>query len=251
MQQVDTTGLETDRTLDRGATHAVHAMFATREAAETARRDLIAAGIPAAAVTVQGQSPAGETAAAEPPLDADATPGFWERLRSLFMPEEDRYAYAEGLRRGGFAVSVETDFDRYDSVIDILDRDGAIDLDDHLDNWRSEGWTGEADPLVGATSPALSFATAEEEPHYAAPSAATAGFSASEADHFPIGQEIAPPVESPGALPPDALKGTPDVQYQAAAPGLAPEDGAWIRDLSHGRSRIRSYVTDPARAPSP
>ena len=249
MELADTSDPEADRTSGLDVTHAVHAMFDTREAAEAARRDLIAAGTAAASVTVQGLSAAGERADAEPPLDADETPGFWERLRSLFMPEEDRYAYAEGLRRGGFAVSVETDRAHYDSVIEILDRDGAVDLDDRLDGWRSQGWSRETDPLAGATSPALSFATAEEEPQYAAPSAATAGFSASEADHFPIGDVAAPPVESPGALPPDALSGTPDVQYPAAAPGLSPPEGAWVRDLSHGRSRIRSYVTDPARTP--
>ncbi len=34
--------------------------------------------------------------------------GFLAALKDMFMPEEDRYSYAEGLRRGGYLVSVKT-----------------------------------------------------------------------------------------------------------------------------------------------
>ena len=45
------------------------------------------------------------------------------------MPAEDRYAYAEGLRRGGVVVSVRTEETDYERVLEILDREGAVDLD--------------------------------------------------------------------------------------------------------------------------
>ena len=68
--------------------------------------------------------------------------GFWETLKELFMPEEDRYSYAEGLRRGGYLLTVRTDTANYDRVVEILDRDGAVNLDERESSWRNEGWTG-------------------------------------------------------------------------------------------------------------
>ena len=41
------------------------------------------------------------------------------------MPEEDRYAYAEGVRRGGTVVSVRTTDADYDRALEILDARGG------------------------------------------------------------------------------------------------------------------------------
>ncbi|MFQ8433671.1 hypothetical protein ACLJK8_20380 [Amaricoccus sp. W119] len=40
------------------------------------------------------------------------------------MPEDDRYAYAEGLSRGGFLVSLYTSQENRDWILDILDDEG-------------------------------------------------------------------------------------------------------------------------------
>ncbi|WP_413152193.1 hypothetical protein [Amaricoccus sp. W119] len=42
----------------------------------------------------------------------------------MFMPEDDRYAYAEGLSRGGFLVSLYTSQENRDWILDILDDEG-------------------------------------------------------------------------------------------------------------------------------
>jgi len=71
--------------------------------------------------------------------------GFWESLSDFFFPEDDRAAYAEGLRRGGYLVTVnDIRADLYDEALDILDDEGSVDLDERQNNWRSEGWTGNA-----------------------------------------------------------------------------------------------------------
>ena len=129
------------------STHSrtITALFDTRDAADRAIVDLEAAGIPRQHMSVldPNGSAAGTT----------ETDGFWQSLKNLFLPDEDRHSYAEGLRRGGFMVSVETDEANYNRVLDILDRDGAANLDEREDTWRTEGWTGSTLPT--ATSPEL------------------------------------------------------------------------------------------------
>lgn len=69
--------------------------------------------------------------------------GFFAALADFFMPEEDRYTYAEGLSRGGYLVAVtDLSASQYDVAIDILDDEGSIDLDQREESWRSEGWSG-------------------------------------------------------------------------------------------------------------
>ncbi|APO78284.1 hypothetical protein AM571_PC00546 (plasmid) [Rhizobium etli 8C-3] len=65
---------------------------------------------------------------------------FWYRLEGWLLPDEDRAVYAEGLRRGGFLVSASVDEATYETAHDILDDEGAIDMDERADLWRSEGW---------------------------------------------------------------------------------------------------------------
>ena len=81
----------TDRTLT--------AMYDTRGAAETARDQLIELGVAVDAVAIRGVE-GGETAA--PSTTAAEDRGLWASLSDLFMPDEDRHTYAEGLERGGY-----------------------------------------------------------------------------------------------------------------------------------------------------
>ncbi|MBB3590466.1 hypothetical protein FHX08_000810 [Rhizobium sp. BK529] len=66
--------------------------------------------------------------------------GFWAKLEDWLFPDEDRSVYAEGLRRGGFLISVEVDDATYGIAHDILDDEGSIDMDERADLWRAEGW---------------------------------------------------------------------------------------------------------------
>ncbi|WP_208247651.1 hypothetical protein WGT02_27705 (plasmid) [Rhizobium sp. T1470] len=75
--------------------------------------------------------------------------GFWAGLADWYFPDEDRAAYAEGLRRGGFLVAVQVDDQCYESAHDILDDEGSIDMDERADLWRREGWDGgRGDPTL-------------------------------------------------------------------------------------------------------
>ena len=72
----------------------------------------------------------------------DEGPGFWEALKDMFMPDEDRATYAEGLRRGGYVVCVRTDAAHYEKAIDILDDEGTIDIEQRSAAWRNEVGVG-------------------------------------------------------------------------------------------------------------
>src|SRR4051794_14393983 len=88
----------------------VTAFFDRRTDAEEAVSRLEAAGIPRGSVRLvpgNERDTDRETAASPDALSlGDASIGFWDALRDLFLPDEDRNAYAEGLRRGGYLVSV-------------------------------------------------------------------------------------------------------------------------------------------------
>jgi uncharacterized protein (TIGR02271 family) len=117
----------------------ITAFFDSRQDANKAVERLQRAGIARANINiVEG---ANRTQGASVSRD-DEGPGFWEALKDLFLPDEDRATYAEGLRRGGFIVTVQADNTHYEKAIDILDDEGTVDLDQRAQSWRQEGWTG-------------------------------------------------------------------------------------------------------------
>lgn len=129
------------------------AFFDSREAAENARDDLVAAGFTPDSVSLAGgDATAGETASTDEPILPEQG-GFWHALKEFFLPDQDRYTYAEGMRRGGYVLSLTTSSDEYDRAIDILDADGAVDIDERERNWLAEGWTGYSgvDPMLGVS----------------------------------------------------------------------------------------------------
>lgn len=67
--------------------------------------------------------------------------GIVGALTHLGVPEEDANYYAEGVRRGGTLVTVKAEDASANKAYDILQRNGAADLDEHSADWRKEGWT--------------------------------------------------------------------------------------------------------------
>ena len=118
-------------------THMMTALYDTRGAAETAREGLMSLGVADSAISIRGTDVAatGETAPAE-------DKSFWESVGDLFS-SEDRSAYSEGMRRGGFLISAEVDEDITKAAEDVLERSDPIDVDERSATWRQEGWTGE------------------------------------------------------------------------------------------------------------
>ncbi|PZO65307.1 MAG: hypothetical protein DI498_09735 [Paracoccus denitrificans] len=122
---------------------SLSAMFDTRAEADRAVAALEAAGIADVVLTGGENEGYGSVSRDVQPDTRDADRGFFASLGDFFFPEEDRYAYAEGLNRGGYLVTVSNlQAGQYDAALDILDDEGAVDLEARETEWRSEGWSG-------------------------------------------------------------------------------------------------------------
>ena len=190
------------------------AFFDTKGAADKAIADLEAIGIPKHHITMVA---GGSTSGAGATTLAPQHEGFLQSLKDLFMPEEDQYSYAEGLRRGGYLVSIRTEEANYNRVLDILDRDGAVDMDERESTWRSEGWTGYQ---AGAIPMAASGLAATDTAYRAAPATASSQ--------------------------PLVAKGTTTEGSDEIIPVYEESLQVGKREVSHGRLRVRSYVVETA-----
>ena len=123
------------------ATRTLTAMFSTRAEAERAAQALVSElHLDRAMIRT---SPEGEAAATTTTAaDTYEDKGFFASLKDLFLPEEDRYVYAEGVRRGSVLLTVQVDENQVDRASDVLEREGAADLEAQEAEWRQSGWTG-------------------------------------------------------------------------------------------------------------
>ena len=73
-------------------------------------------------------------------LAGAVTGGILGALVKSGVPEDEAPYYAEGIRRGGTLVSIETD----DTLraADIINRYGATNIHERIDVWRQAGWEG-------------------------------------------------------------------------------------------------------------
>jgi hypothetical protein len=74
--------------------------------------------------------------------------GLLRALQEHGVPAPDAPAYAEGVRRGGALVSVETEAARAAQAREVMRRYAPVDLEAHAARWRQEGWIG-FDPEAG------------------------------------------------------------------------------------------------------
>lgn len=193
----------------------ITAFFDTRASADKAVADLAAAGIPKQHITVTGS---GTTAGA---TSVEGDKGFWDSLKDLFLPDEDRSVYAEGLRRGGFMVAVRSEEATYNRVLDILDQDGAVDLQQREASWRSEGWTG---GVSGAqTTRSAGVASLAATTNLAASTSARTGQA-----------DLATGKQTTGTA----------VGHDEVIPVYEEQIQVGKRDVNRGRVRVRSYIVE-------
>ncbi|WP_372491026.1 YsnF/AvaK domain-containing protein [Falsiroseomonas oryziterrae] len=116
----------------------ITALFDSRAEAERAAAALQGLNVRATDVHVQDASSAGAVGSMNQDDDRLNT----STIGSMWMPEEDRATYHEGIRRGGAMVVAQVDEDGVDLAMDAMEAAGAVDLDQREAEWRSLGWTG-------------------------------------------------------------------------------------------------------------
>ena len=228
-----------------GRRRAVTAFFDERSQAQAAVDDLLAAGVDRGRITLIEGGPGMKT----DPVEPSSEKGFLAAVRELFMADEDHHAYGEGLRRGGFLLSVETGAGDHARIVEVLDREGAIDMDARQSDWELEGW----DP---ARASADLRAMSEEKVRAAVEPVGAIGPA--------FGLGTAAPVFAAGTAPPAMTSLSAEEVRAAVEPvgGVGPAFGAGearseptrrvVRDTDADGLRLRSYVEshdgpDPTR----
>ena len=128
----------------------VTAFFDSREEAEAAKSRLQSSSIDADRIRIIDQSSSSTSSES-----TGESKGFFAALGDLFMPDEDAYAYQEGVNRGGFLLCAQVDEDEADQAIRLLEESNSVDFDERERGWRNEGWTGwtgERDSRFGSTT---------------------------------------------------------------------------------------------------
>jgi uncharacterized protein (TIGR02271 family) len=113
------------------------ALYDTQGAAAAVRNELVRLGVPGSRVTVQGNDSAGTAGSA-----SDEDHGFWDSLKDVFMPEEDRHTYAEGLRRGSYLLTARVPENLMEQAHAALEQGDPVDVDERATTWRQDGWSG-------------------------------------------------------------------------------------------------------------
>ena len=135
-------------------------VFNSQDAAERAAAELAREGFDRSAMQIKAagaDAASGSTTASTRDIDStDDGTGVMASIRHFFRElfgDEEEHAgnYTEAVRRGSAVLTVEADEDRIDAAREALTRAGAIDIDEQVSSWRSEGWTGD-DSGAAATS---------------------------------------------------------------------------------------------------
>src|SRR5918993_3100537 len=136
---------ETNKASIQGAQRIITAFFDNKKDASEAVERLPRLGLTRDKIKiVEGAPQSGRASSTANQTSTSRTEprGFWESLGDLFLPDEDRYTYAEGLSRGGYLVTVKVTDAQYERALDILDDEGTVNIEERAQAWRSEGWTG-------------------------------------------------------------------------------------------------------------
>lgn len=125
----------------------IAAFFDSRGDVDNAIRELESAGIPRSDVKIMPETDDDTTSSlgSSDMTGYDARrdeKGFWASLGNLFLPDEDRYTYAEAMNRGSIMVSVTVDAEHAARAEDILEQYGTVDIEERESSWREEGWRG-------------------------------------------------------------------------------------------------------------
>jgi len=87
-----------------------------------------------------------------------------DTLADLGVPYDESNSYAEGVRRSGALVVVESSDDRSERGMEILRRLHPVDIHERTAQWRQEGWTGyDANALTSTPTSSATTTTSRSQ----------------------------------------------------------------------------------------
>jgi len=117
--------------------HTYTALYDTRQDAEAAQDQLKSLGvIEADDSNLADKSAFGGQGAGEA---RGQTNGLWSGFRGALPPDNDRRVFEEGVRQGGYLLTVNVDEEHADRVHDLLERTNAVDIDEREAQYRQTG----------------------------------------------------------------------------------------------------------------
>jgi uncharacterized protein (TIGR02271 family) len=224
--------------MDDYSNRTLTAFFDDRTSADAAVAQLRQLGISEGSVRVAG----GDEYAGR---DYHEDKGFWESVADFFFPPDDSAVYAEGLRRGGYLVTLtEVPAETYDQAVEILDAEGSVDLDERTSAWREEGWTSDLGPtatggtadggIFGGETPRAPGVAADET--LVGGTRTESGFSTAAGAR---GETFSGDIVGEGGFGTAA-----DRRSEDTIPVVEERLRVGKRDVNLGRVRVRSYIVE-------
>jgi len=158
--------------------------------------------------------------------------GLWASLKDLFIADEDRQAYAEGIRRGGYVVSAEVDDSVVDHALDVFEAHGAVDLDSREAEWRAGGWNGSMENMAGTGTPMTAVGTTGATTGTATTGTATTGMGTMGATTPQVG------------MTGERTAATGARTNEERIPVVEERLRVGKREMDRGRVRVRSYIVE-------
>ena len=144
-------------------------------------------------------------------------------LTHLGVPKEHAEYYAEGVRRGGTLVTVDAPDNQAQQAVDIMNGNGAVDIDTRGAAYRSGGYTGYNE---SASPYAMEDITRERETYRAAPMTANTG------------------TLNTGTLNTGTMNTGVNTQGETVIPIVEEELAVGKRQVQSGGARIHTYVSE-------
>jgi len=139
-------------------------VFDSKDQAETARRQLCDCGIAEERITMRNAARGDDASTATRATNEESHGGFFARLFGLDDDESRSPVYSEAVNRGSCVVVVDgISDDRVDEAVSIMERNGAVDIDERASKWRAEGWAAPG-PQASTTARAPAQMQAESRP---------------------------------------------------------------------------------------
>ena len=112
--------------------HTYTALFDSRQDAEAAQAQLQKIGIVATGMNLVSRDTQGFKADR-----AEDNRGFWSSLKDVFVSDDDRDVYDEGVRQGSWLLTVNVDDASSDRVHDVLESSKAVNVDEREQQYRA------------------------------------------------------------------------------------------------------------------